>query len=102
MRDVEMYGNYAQEIFDAYQIPLFLDTKKNIAFHPMAEFLRQALFLVEQDFSYESVLGYLRCGLSGMAMEDVDLLENYLLSVGVRGFGKWQKAWVRRGCAQVH
>lgn len=98
--DVEMYGNYAQEIFDAYQIPLFLDTKKNIAFHPMAEFLRQALFLVEQDFSYESVLGYLRCGLSGMAMEDVDLLENYLLSVGVRGFGKWQKAWVRRGCAQ--
>ncbi len=98
--DVEMYGNYAKEIFGAYQIPLFLDTKKNIVFHPMAEFLRQALYLVEQDFSYEAVLGYLRCGLSGFAIEEVDLLENYLLSEGVRGFQRWQEPWVRRGCAQ--
>ncbi len=98
--DVEMYGNYAREIFDTYGIPLFLDTKKNIVFHPMTEFLRQALYLIEQDFSYEAVLGYLRCGLSGLCIEDVDLLENYLLSAGIRGFRKWDKAWVRRGCVQ--
>lgn len=96
--DVEMYGNYANEIFDSYEIPLFLDTRKNIVFHPMTEFLRQALFLVEQEFSYEAVLGYFRCGLSGWPMEDVDLLENYLLSEGIRGFRKWQTKWVRRGC----
>ena len=98
--DVEMYGNYADEIFDTYQIPLFLDARKNIVFHPMTEFLKQALFLVEQDFSYEAVLGYFRCGLSGCAMEDVDILENYLLSEGIRGFGRWQQKWVRRGCVK--
>ncbi len=98
--DVEMYGNYADEIFDTYQIPLFLDARKNIVFHPMTEFLKQALFLVEQDFSYEAVLGYFRCGLSGWTMEDVDILENYLLSEGIRGFGRWQQKWVRRGCVK--
>ncbi len=96
--DVEMYGNYAREIFDTYDIPLFLDAKRDILFHPMTEFLRQALLVLEQDFSYESVLGYLRCGLSGMAMEDVDLLENYLLDGNIRGMRRWQRKWVRRGC----
>ncbi len=96
--DVEMYGNYAREIFDTYDIPLFLDAKKDILFHPMTEFLRQALLILEQDFSYEAVLGYLRCSLGGMAMEDVDLLENYLLDRKIRGMRIWQQKWVRRGC----
>ena len=98
--DVEMYGNYAQEIFDTYEIPLFLDMRKDIVFHPMTEFLKQSLLMLEQDFSYETVLGYLRCGLSGISIEDVDLLENYLLAENIRGFLKWQKKWVRRGCVQ--
>ena len=98
--DVELYGNYANEIFDTYQIPLFLDTRKNIVFHPMTEFIKQSLLLIEQDFSYEAALGYLRCGLCGWNMEQVDLLENYILAEGIRGFQNWQEPWVRRGSVQ--
>ena len=94
--DVEMYGNYVREIFERYEIPVFLDTKKNIVFHPMTEFLKRALLVLEQDFSYEAVIGYLRSGLSGFTLEETDLLENYLLAGGIRGFGRWQKKWVRR------
>lgn len=94
--DVEMYGNYVREIFDKYDIPVFLDTKKNIVFHPMTEFLKRALLVMEQDFSYEAVIGYLRSGLSGFTLEETDLLENYLLAGGIRGFSKWQRKWVRR------
>lgn len=95
--DVEMYGNYAREVFDTYEIPLFLDTRKDILFHPMTEFLRQLLLVLEQDFSYESLLGYLRSGLSGAAAAEIDLLENYLLAMKIRGFRRWQQKWVRRG-----
>lgn len=94
--DVEMYGNYVREIFERYEIPVFLDTKKNIVFHPMTEFLKRALLVMEQDFSYETVIGYLRSGLSGFTMEEIDLLENYLLAGGIRGFARWKKKWVRR------
>ena len=94
--DVEMYGNYVREIFERYEIPVFLDTKKNIVFHPMTEFLKRALLVLEQDFSYETVIGYLRSGLSGFTMEETDLLENYLLAGGIRSFARWQKKWVRR------
>lgn len=95
--DVKLYGNYAEEIFATYEIPLFLDTTRDILFHPMTEFLKRALLVVEQDFSYEAVLGYLRCGLSGFLMEEIDLLENYLLAENIRGYRRWQKKWVRRG-----
>ncbi len=95
--DVELYGTYAQEIFDTFEVPLFLDARKDILFHPMTEFLRGVLLIAEQDFSYEAVLGYLRCGLSGFCMEEIDLLENYILAENIRGFRKWQKKWVRRG-----
>lgn len=94
--DVDMYGNYVSEIFDRYDIPVFLDTKKNIVFHPMTEFLKRALLVLEQDFSYEGVIGYLRSGLSGYTLEEIDLLENYLLAGGIRGFSRWKKKWVRR------
>lgn len=94
--DVEMYGNYVQEIFRNYDIPVFLDAKKNIVFHPMTEFLKRSLLVIEQDFSYESVLGYLRSGLSKVTAGETDLLENYLLAGGIRGFHKWQQKWVRR------
>ena len=94
--DVEMYGNYVREIFERYHIPVFLDTKKNIVFHPMTEFLKRSLLVMEQDFSYESVISYLRSGLSGFTLEETDLLENYLLAGGIHGFKRWQKKWVRR------
>ena len=98
--DVELYGKYAEKIFRTYEIPLFLDTTKDILFHPMTEFLKGALLLVEQDFSYETVMGYLRCGLSGYQIDEIDLLENYLLAENIRGFSRWQKKWVRRGNVQ--
>lgn len=93
--DVELYGNYVAEIFGNYEIPYFLDKKNTISYHPMTELVKAMLLAVEQDFSYESIMAYLRCGLSGLKPEEVDLLENYLLANRIRGFHRWQEKWVR-------
>ena len=95
--DVESYGNYVTEIFSQYDIPYFLDKKDNISFHPFTEMIRTALRTVEADFSYEAVLSYLRCGLSGISREEIDLLENYLLANRIRGWRKWQENFTCRG-----
>ncbi len=98
--DVQMYGNYVPEIFESYEIPYFLDKKNSISFHPMTEMIKTALLVAEQDFSYESIMAFLRCGLSGIATEEIDLLENYLLANRIRGFKRWQEKWVRLGAVQ--
>lgn len=91
----ETYANYAEKIFEAYEIPIFMDQTKNVLFHPFTEFIRAALEIIEQDFSYESVFRYYRTGLSAQTKEEIDQLENYVLATGVRGYSNWSKKWVR-------
>ena len=79
------YANYVKEIFEAYGIPYFIDEKKTILFHPFIEFLRASLEMVEEDFSYESVMRYFRSGLSRQSTEEIDRLENYILATGSPG-----------------
>ncbi len=91
--DLPGYANYAAEVFEDYKIPLFLDQKTTIVLHPFVEYLRSVLEAVQRDFSRESVFRYLRSGLSRIPREDVDLLENYCLAAGVRGYKKWSDAF---------
>ena len=91
--DVNLYANYVAEIFEKYEIPYFVDQTKTILFHPLVEFIRAALEIVETNFSYESVFRFLRCDLCGYEMTQVDLLENYVLAKGIRGRKRWQSKW---------
>lgn len=93
--DVPSYANYAEEIFEQYQIPLFIDQKKNILFHPVIELVRAVLEMETGNYSYESVMRFFKSGLSGMESDTVDLMENYLLAYGIRGWSRWKKKWVR-------
>lgn len=95
--DVPGYATYAEEIFELYGIPLFIDQKKNILFHPFIELVRAVLEMETSDYSYETVMRYFRSGLSGLNLDTdmVDLLDNYLLAFGIRGWSRWKKSWVR-------
>lgn len=93
--NMEEYAPILERVFAQYQIPCFLDYKRSILQNPLVEFIRSLFELAEQDFSYASVFRYLRSGLSGMAPEDADILENYVLALGVRGAKRWNEPFVR-------
>ena len=93
--DLTVYSHYIEEVFPDYGIPVFLDYKRSVLQNPMVEFLRAFLEMAEQDFTYESVFRYLRSGLAGMEQADVDVLENYVLALGIRGHRKWESRWIR-------
>ena len=93
--DMESYSPVLERILADYEIPCFLDNKRSILKNPCVEFIRALLEIAEQDFSYESVFRYLRSGLSGMESEEVDLLENYVLALGVRGAKRWEERFIR-------
>ncbi|MCU6763661.1 ATP-dependent helicase/deoxyribonuclease subunit B [uncultured Roseburia sp.] len=90
----DVYEKYAKEVFETSGIPYFSDEKENVLFHPFTEWVRAALWMVEKDFSYESVFRYLRTGLSGFEPDEIDVVENYVLERGIRGFRRWKEKWV--------
>lgn len=63
--------------------------------NPFIEYLRAAMEMAVQGFSYESVFRYLRCGMSDITREEADLLENYVIALGIRGLNRWKEKWVR-------
>ena len=93
--NLEEYGSIARHVFEDAEIPYFVDEKHSVLMNPFVEYLRAALEMTTQGFSYESVFRYLRCGMSDLSRREVDILENYVIALGIRGFRKWKEAWVR-------
>jgi ATP-dependent helicase/nuclease subunit B len=93
--DIASYGRELGREFDKGGIPCFIDNKRDILSNPFVEMVRSALDIIQNNFDYESVFRYLRCGLSNIDREDADILENYVIALGIRGHNKWKTAWVR-------
>ena len=93
--NLEEYGSLARQVFNESGIPYFIDEKHTVLMNPFVEYFRATLEMAVQDFSYESVFRYLRCGMSCVTREEADLLENYVLALGIRGFKHWDEKWVR-------
>ena len=94
--DMNVYAIHLERACEEYGIPFFMDHKKSILLNAFVEYIRSLLAMAEQHFSYESVFRFLRTGLTEFSMEEIDRLENYVLALGLRGYKKWQSAWVRR------
>ena len=94
--DLNVYADPLEKACDLFDIPVFMDHKKSILLNSFVEYLRSLLEMVEQNFTYESVFRHLRTGLCGFTSDEIDRMENYCIALGIKGYKKWQQAWVRR------
>ncbi|OUP83464.1 helicase-exonuclease AddAB subunit AddB [Lachnoclostridium sp. An169] len=94
--DMNVYADVLEKACAAYEIPVFMDYKKSILLNSFVEYLRSLLSMAEEGFTYESVFRHLRTGLTGFTADEVDRMENYVVALGLKGYKKWQQAWVRR------
>ncbi|MCD8018344.1 MAG: hypothetical protein LUF92_01810, partial [Clostridiales bacterium] len=94
--NVEEYASAFRRKADILQIPLFVDSKQRVSYHSGVETLRALLHLAVMDYSYESVFRYLKYGMSDFTDEETEVMVNYLIWVGVRGYGMWKEHFVRR------
>lgn len=93
--DIGYYGRVIEKKYEAAGIPFFLDRKRDILSNPMVELLRSLIEVLEKDFQYNGIFRFLRCGLSGIDRNKTDLLENYVLALGIRGYKKWSQPFTR-------
>lgn len=91
--DLSGYENQIKQVLELYNIPYFMDQKKSIMSHPITQWLVATLEVLSKDFSYDSVLRYLKTGLIGIEARDIDLMENYVLAYGIRGYKGWLSPW---------
>ena len=100
--ELATYGDFFEREAATYDIPVFIDRTRGILLNPFLEYIRSALRIVLQNFSYESVFHYLRSGLADFTMEETDLLENYILATGIKGRKKWGELFTRNATEQIN
>ena len=87
--NMENYRYLLPGIWSDYQIPYFIDAKTEILFHPMSEAIDALFDIFDRDFRREDVFRFLRTGLTSLENDDIDYLENYIISTGIRGKNKY-------------
>lgn len=93
-RTMEGYEGLIETVFRRYEIPVFLGRMDDILEKPVLTLLTSALEAIGGGYEYDDIFRYLKTGLAGVPLEEVDLLENYVLRWDIRG-SRWsqEKAW---------
>lgn len=86
--DLQGYESLVKAVLDQYEIPYFIDQKREIMSNPLIVLIVSAVEIYSKKWSYDSVFRYLKTGLLNMTSEETDILENFVLSNGIRG-SKW-------------
>jgi ATP-dependent helicase/nuclease subunit B len=89
--DLDGYEKILAQIFKEYDIPFFIDKKKDVLSNPFIEFIKSALEIIDKGFIYETIFRYAKTNLTGIDTSDIDVIENYVLAYGIKGKNKWEK-----------
>ncbi len=77
----------------ANNIPCFFDNIEKITGNPAVEFVRAAVEMAAENFSYKSVFRWLKTGFTCLTPDEINILENYVLAAGIRGYSAYKKVW---------
>lgn len=91
--DLENYADIIETVFRNYNIPYFIDMKKNIANHPIIMAVTSIFDIFARNWSSDAVFSYIRTGFSPISDSEADILENFVLAHGIRGEKKWNSEW---------
>ena len=90
-KNIDVYSNLCKSIFKEYDIPVFIDEKRDLSQNILVKYLISILDIFARNWSYDSVFNYIKCGFLNITPSDIYLLENYALKWEIKG-SKWYKA----------
>ncbi|MCG8481695.1 MAG: helicase-exonuclease AddAB subunit AddB [Clostridia bacterium] len=88
--DMDSYDHLIQRVFEEYDIPVFIDTKKTIMHNPFVEYIMALMDVISNGYRYEDVFRFLKTGQSDYEIEACETLENYAIRYKIKG-NKWKK-----------
>ena len=89
-KNLNLYSSLIKVIFASYNIPVFIDEKKELSENVLVKFLIAVLEICNKNWSYEAVFNYLKTGFVNIDKEEIFKLENYCIRWGIKG-NKWYK-----------
>lgn len=92
-KNIDTYSNLCKAIFNEYKIPVYIDEKRDLSQNILVKYLISILDVFSKNWTYDSVINYIKSGFTNISQEDIYLLENYALEWNVRGSLWYKQDW---------
>ena len=94
-KDLDGYSNLCKAIFAKYDIPVFIDEKKDLNQNVLVKYMISLLNIFAKNWSVDSVLEYIKTGLvQDIEDDDIYIIENYALRWGIKGSRWYNGDWI--------
>lgn len=88
--NLDEYSLDSKIVFDKYNIPIFIDEKKDLNQNILIRYILAILDIFSKNWSFESVFNFLKIGMLEISEYDIFALENYCKKWGIK-YNKWFK-----------
>ena len=92
-KNVNTYSSLIKAIFEKYEIPVFIDEKKDLNQNILIRYILSILEIIIKNYSYESVFNYLKINFSEIDEDDIFKLEKYCIKYGIKN-NKFKKDFI--------
>lgn len=92
-KNMENYSSLVRAIFAQYEIPVFIDEKRDLNQNIIIQYILAILELLNRNFTIESVFSYIKLGFCDIEDDEIFKLENYCNKWGIKQ-NKWKKDFI--------
>lgn len=85
-KNVNSYSSLFKAIFAKYEIPVFIDEKKDLNQNILIRYILSILEIIIKNYSYESIFNYLKTNFIEIDEEDIFKLEKYCIKYGIKNY----------------
>ena len=83
-KNIDSYSSIIKSIFSKYDIPVFIDEKKDLNQNILIRYILSILEIIINNYSYESVFNYLKNPFLNLDENDIFKLEKYVIKYGIK------------------
>lgn len=88
-QDMEKYASLVRAIFNQYEIPVFIDEKRDLNQNVIVQYVLSIFEILNKNFTSESIFSYIKLGFLDIDEEEIFKLENYCNKWGIKQ-NKWK------------
>ena len=83
-KNIGNYSSLAKMIFEKYDIPIFIDEKRELSQNIIIQYILVILDILQKNYTKEAVMQYVKMGFLDIEQEDIFKFENYCTKWGIK------------------
>lgn len=95
--DSNEYVKRIRRVFSMYDIPVFIDEKRELFANPMIASIKHLIECMAFHMDYAGLFTFLKLGFANLERREIEVLENYSISHKIRGTMYFEQKYFERG-----